>query len=165
MVNINLWYKHLSLRERQTLLIGALVLILIIVYFIIWEPYVQKRAQLEQAVIAQKENLRWMQAAAVEIELMRQSLNAALPSAKSRLSLLSLIDYSTRQGVLKNVEKRIEPKGDQEVRISFKAVNFTDFIQWLERLSNSHQIVVKTMEVESLSIPEQVKIVITLTNF
>jgi type II secretory pathway component PulM len=158
------WFKQLTHREQQSLLIAALVLVLMIIYFLFWEPLVKERAQLEQAVSAQKENLRWMQAAAIEIQQLRQSLDAAKPTAKNKPSLLSLIDHSTRQGVLEKTEKRIEPKGEQAVTVTLKAVNFTDFIQWLEQLSNNHQIIVKTIHIESLSTPEQVKIDITLTN-
>ena len=158
------WFKHLTHREQQTLLIGTIALTLMVGYFLFWEPLVKEWAQLEQAVSVQKESLRWMQAAAVEIKQLRQSLNAAKPTAKNKPSLLSLIDRSTRQGVLEKTDKRIEPKGEQEVRLTLKAVSFTDFIQWLEQLSNNHQIIVKTIHIEPLSTPEQVKIDLTLVN-
>jgi len=158
------WFKQLTLREQQTLLVGALVLVFIIVYFLVWEPLVKERAYLEQTVLVQKENLRWMQAAAVEIEQLRQPLNSATSAIKNKPSLLSLIDRSSRQGVLKKVEKRIEPKGEQEVRVTFKAISFTDFVQWLAQLANNHQIVVKIISIESLSTPDQVKINVTLNN-
>lgn len=156
------WFKHLTLREQQMLLIGAFVLIFIVVYFLFWEPLVKEHAQLEQTILAQKESLRWMQIAAVEIQQLRQPLHSTTSVAKNRPSLLSLIDSSSRQGVLEKVEKRIEPKGEQEVRVTFKVVSFTDFVQWLEQLSNNHQIVVKTISIESLSAPDQVKINLTL---
>ena len=58
------WFNQLAPRERRTLIIGAVALGGILVYFLVWEPFVTAHAQLANIVNAQKTTLRWMSSAA-----------------------------------------------------------------------------------------------------
>ncbi|KHD05250.1 hypothetical protein PN36_00030 [Candidatus Thiomargarita nelsonii] len=141
------WFKQLAPRERRTLIIGAVALGGILVYFMLWTPFVTARTQLENIVAAQKATLHWMQTAAFEVQQLRHQ---SPPTHKA--SLLSLIDQSTL------AQARIEPKGDSEVQVNFDEVNFTELMQWLGQLYNQHQVIVRTISIERLDSDDRVKV-------
>jgi len=148
------WFNQLNPRERYTLIIGAITLSLILSYFMLLEPIIKARAQLEIMVTAQHNTLRWMNTAAAEIQQLRGQSTAKHVQTRKQ-SLFSLIDKSTRQGVLAKANKRIEPKGDQKV-------SFTELMRWLGRLHNQHQVQVSSIHLEPKAIPDQVKVRLTL---
>jgi len=110
------WLNQLAPRERRVLIIGAVTLVIMMGYFMLWEPLVTARAQLENVVAAQKTTLRWMTDAAAEVKQLRFNTS---PTKTHKQSLLNLIDKSIRTGRLAKTNKRIEPKGKQEVQVRF----------------------------------------------
>jgi general secretion pathway protein M len=160
------WFKQLPLRERRTLIIGAIALSSILFYFLLWEPLITARTQLENIVASQKSTLQWMNDAAAEVQqLQHRPQTTSSPSKKPTQSLLSLIDRSTRIGAFRRANKRIEAKGKQEVRVNFEDVSFTDLMRWLGQLYNQHQIQVSTINIEQKHIPDKVKVRLTLKRF
>jgi len=157
------WFNRLATREQRVLLGGAVALGIILGYFMLWEPFVTARVQLKNIVKAQQVTLDWMYKAAAEVKQLRQQ-SSNLPAKVSKQSLLGLIDKSTRRGVLSKTNKRIEPKGEREVRVSFAKVSFTELGRWLSQLYNQHQVRVSTIHIERLSVPDMVKVRLTLKN-
>jgi len=66
------WFSQLAPREYRTLIIGIVSLGIIMGYFMLWEPLVIARLQLENVVAAQKNTLHWMNHAAAEVLQLRQ---------------------------------------------------------------------------------------------
>lgn len=155
------WFKQLALRERRALIIGMVALGIMIGYFMFIEPLVTARALLENIVSAQKNTLRWMNEAAAEVQQLRHDVGNS-PIKTHRQSLLSLIDKSTRNGELDKINKRIEPRGEQEVQVRFKTVSFTVLMRWLGQLYNQYQVQVNIISLENQSVPDQVKASLTL---
>ncbi|MDM8558477.1 type II secretion system protein M [Candidatus Parabeggiatoa sp. HSG14] len=154
-------FSQLAPRERYMLIIGTVTLFFIIGYFMLWEPLITHSKQLEKIVTAQTATLHWMQAASIEIQQLRRQSHSS--SAKTpRQSLLSLIDESTRSGILSKTNKRIEPKGEREVRVNFENVSFTELMRWLGKLYNQHQVQISTISIEGQHVPDKVKVRLTL---
>jgi general secretion pathway protein M len=149
------WFKQLAPRERRAIIYGAAALGCILVYFVLWAPFVTARAQLENIVAAQQITLDWMQAAAADVQQLRQQSRT---QSAHKPSLLSLIDKSTRTGALDKARKRIEPKGEREVRVNFEEVSFTELVRWLGQLYNQHQVQVSTISIERLDTSDRVKV-------
>ncbi|HEY9147524.1 MAG TPA: type II secretion system protein GspM, partial [Gammaproteobacteria bacterium] len=58
-------------RERYTLIAGAVVLLLLLVYLLLVEPFVVNLERLDKRVAAQQEDVAWMRAAVAEVERLR----------------------------------------------------------------------------------------------
>ncbi len=153
------WFNQLAPRERRVLIIGAVTLGGILLYFMLWEPFVTTHAQLKNIVAAQKVTLQWMKDAALEIQQLRRHTPS---SQTSEQSLLGLIDRSIRSGRLDKAHKRIEQKGEREVQVNFEEVSFTELMQWLGQLYNQHQVQVSSISLERLRTPDSVKVRLTL---
>jgi type II secretory pathway component PulM len=114
-------------------------------------------------VSADYKALEWMQNAAVEIKQLRQQQVNQTRSSSSQ-SLLALIDSSIRQQGLDKMNKRIEPRGENIVNVSFETVSFTALMTWLAALYNQHPIQVQQIHVEGLDKTDEVKINVILTD-
>ncbi len=161
MTIISNWLSQLEPRERHTLLVGALVLSALLLYFLVWEPFQAARAQLANIIASQERDLQWMQQAAGQIRQLRAT-QSAKPTRADTTSLLAIIDSSTRAGDLAKVSKRIEPQGETGVRVSFETVRFTFLVQWLAVLHTQHGIQVQALSLERDAAPDMVKARLTL---
>ena len=65
-----------SARERRTLLVGGLLLLVLLGYGGVYEPLRQARAKLAERLPAQRAELRLMRMQAVEIERLRRHLGS-----------------------------------------------------------------------------------------
>ncbi|MDM8564373.1 type II secretion system protein M [Candidatus Halobeggiatoa sp. HSG11] len=149
------WIEQLSSSERKTIIWGVIIVITASVYFLMWEPFTANYKQLQNIVAAQKDNLSWMQNAAAEVQSLRGRVSAPK-------NLLSLIDTSIRNNNLNKIDKRIEPKGKQEVLVSFSNVSFTELVQWLSKLYNQHKVQITAINIEHKLAPDQVAVKLTL---
>lgn len=155
MATIPAFLTQLEPRERHVLIGGAMVLTLLLGYFLLWEPFITARQQLETIVAAREQDLQWMQQAALEIQQLRQQPTMRSPATRTT-SLLTLIDSSTRTGDLATVNKRIEPQGDA-VRVNFSQVRFMHLMQWLALLQAQHGVQVQTVTLERAEGLDQVQ--------
>jgi general secretion pathway protein M len=152
--------NRLTPQDRRAFLIGITLLSVAITYFIWLEPFIESYQQLKNKVLAEQTHLLWMQQAAAEIQQLR--LQSSTSAVKPTESLAMLLDKSIAQSALKLVNKQVELKNEQEVRISFEEVNFTQLIHWLVQLHQQYQIQVSTISLERRSPPEMVKSVFVL---
>ncbi len=157
---MNRW-NQLSAREQRVLLLGGATLCVILLYFFAWQPFVVEKQRLTQQVSDQYATLQWMQQAAADIQaLQAQQMPAA--SSPVQTSLLALVDQSIRNGALSSINKRIEPKGDNQVRVDFTAVDFNHLLQWLTQLHNQHQVSISSLNLERLTQAGRVKAYVRL---
>ncbi|MCP4699405.1 MAG: type II secretion system protein M [Gammaproteobacteria bacterium] len=151
------WFSRLQRRERYALILGSGLLLAILGYFLMWEPFAAQRASLAKQVAAQRALHDWMEAAARQVRQLR-SRKGKVPEQ----SLLSLIDKSLRQSALNKVNKRIEPKSEQAVRVNFEQVAFNDLILWLARLQNRHGVRANSVAITRRKTPGIVSARLTL---
>jgi general secretion pathway protein M len=155
------WFNNLSYQARLVLL-GSLGLVIIIwSYLEWWQPFMANHIQLTHNIATQQQTLQWMTTAAAEIQQLRQQSHHATSQTNS-LSLLTLIDKSMRSGTLNSVNKRIESKDNQEVQLNFESVSFTELVRWLAQLYNQYQVQVDNVHIERLTVPDRVKVRLTL---
>jgi general secretion pathway protein M len=151
----NLSLDSLSERDRRTLLIGAVVAGLLLLYIII---------QLESSVssahkrIAKKQtDLAWMRTVAPELA---QSGGVARGSAGQ--SLIVVVDRSAREAGLANTLAGSEPSGPHGLSVRLQKAPFDTLISWLARLSQQNGIRVDTASIESAGSPGLVNAAIVL---
>lgn len=155
------WFLGLAPRERLIVAGGAAILLVLVLWLAVWEPLVQRTAQLEQSVAVQEETLAWMRQAAGEIEQLRRSGGPAAAGLQGR-SLLAAVDQATRAAGLNSGLKRIEPEGQNRVRVQFEGVAFDDFMRWLNGLQGQYGVFTQSITVEREEAPGRVNIRLTL---
>ena len=127
------YWNNLQSREQFTLAGATAILMVILCYLLLIEPYIEKRDRLERSITNQQEDLLWMRQAAGKFkQLDRESVQ----QGRGGKSLLTLIDQSTKKHKLNNMIKRIQPEGDK-VRVQFEKVSFNKMAVWLSELEQS----------------------------
>lgn len=159
--SVSIWFNRLQRREQWILLLGGLSLLLIFIYFFLWEPLAQNRQQLSQQIKVQEQDLQWMRQTALQIQQLRmQQIPHSSPVGSH---LLTIIENTIRNGDLAHINKRIEPQNEQTVRVSFERVEFGRLMQWLAVLQMQHQIHVQSISLERENQANQVRARLTLT--
>jgi general secretion pathway protein M len=153
------YWSNLQPRERYTLLGGAIVLALILLYALVIDPFSQELNRLQQSVKSQEEVLAWMHQASAEVKRLR----AGGPGAKRTpgQSLMSLIDASARSTGLSGAIKQIKPEAGG-VKVRLEGVAFDDMLRWLEQLHRNYSVSVTTLVMERLAQPGRVNASVAL---
>ncbi len=130
------WFVSLEANERRLLMIGAPLLLIMLLYVSVWEPLVNNVAELRTSTAEQESLLAWMRGAAQEVKQLRgRSGQRSKPTSSG--SLLSLVDRTAKSGGLGAALKRVQPDGDQKVRVWLEAASFDDTVRWLTSLFRS----------------------------
>lgn len=137
---------NLSSSERRTLAIAAVVSSILLLYVAMWKPVFSSAETLRQQLVTEKETLSWMRVASQEINVL-QGGNSVVVDRGGR-SLLSIVDQAARNNKLGLALKRVEPKGENEVRVRLEQASFNDVARWLSQLQNKYGISVKTITVD-----------------
>lgn len=155
------WWDGLATRERLILLGGGAVLVLVLLWALLWQPLASSVREQQAEVAAQRENLRWMQNAAAELQQLRGSGVQAGAGLAGR-SLLAVADQSARSAGLGNGLKRIEPESGNAVRVRLEGVAFDAVVVWLDGLAREAGVLATTIAVERAGAPGLVNVRLTL---
>lgn len=152
------WWDSLQERERRTLMIGGGALIVILFYFMIWLPGHQGAEQLERDVVEARLLHTFMQQAHREAQTFGGSTQQTPNANGSGQGLFALADQSARQAGLGNAIRRVEPSGENRVRVNLENAGFDDTIDWLVTLHARHGISVDNLTVRTGDAPGRVNV-------
>lgn len=136
---IRAWWNALAPRDQRTVAVGVLVVVAMLGWALVWHPLAMKRAELREAVDAQRRDLAYVRVAAAEVERLRAAGKHSRGDRQGR-SLLALADASARAGGLESALRRVEPVGASSVRVSFEFAGFDALIGWIEGLTRDYGI-------------------------
>ena len=141
------WFAGLEPRERLLVTGGGVVLLVLLLYLMIWEPIAGSYQTLNASVAEQKKTLVWMKQAAAELKLLQRSGSSTARGLGGR-SLLAVVDQSARSGGLGPAIKRIEPEGGKGVKLWLEGVAFDPMILWLGKITRTYQIETSIITIE-----------------
>ena len=150
------WWSGLAERERLVLGGGAAVLALLVAWLAVWEPLANARHR-------QQVNLAAARSLAVQIEALAASTpRGAAPLAGTGQSLLSIVDQSSKASAMAKPPSRLQPEGDNTVRIWLDDVPFDALLRWLGELQSRYGVRVDNADIERESGPGLVNARLTL---
>lgn len=136
------WFSGLNTRERRILMIGAVVLLVMLVYLVIWEPFDSRRSQLRASVEAQRNTYAWMLQASKEVKRLSGRGNRV---KRHTGSLLGTINNTAKTGLAGAIIKRVEEDRQQGVRVWIEQVAFDDLVKWLGKIQQQYGIRVSSL--------------------
>ncbi len=149
------WLASLEQRERHLVISGAVLLGLMLIYIVVWEPLTNTVDNLRVSTTEQASTLQWMQQAAQEVKKLRGSGSKRAKSTGGQ-SLLSVIDRTAKSGRLGVSLKRVQPDGEKRVRVWMEAANFDDVMRWLVLLNTRHGVSIENSVFEVKQEPGRV---------
>lgn len=135
--------------QQRLLVVAGTVLLGIVIIALIWGSFVKDARRLEEIVVEQRELEQWMQQAAQEAFQLRGITSGTVAVAGNK-SLLALADQTAKQSRLGQAMKRVEPEGQDKVRIQLDDALFDDMAQWLEKLELTYNIHVERISIDKL---------------
>lgn len=145
------WWQEREPGERWFLSIGAGAITLLLVYAFLWEPLQTRIAQQHATLAEQQGTLEWMRRASSEVRQLRTRA-ADQRTDGPQPSLLGILESSAREQGLRDRIGRMEPVGDDTVRLDLREVGFDRALRWIATLQQSHGVeVVETSVVANAS--------------
>lgn len=152
----------LEARERMFLVTGAAALLVFSLYLGVWRPMATGVVELRTSVDAQRATIQWMLSSAGEVRA-RQAGSKKTSLGLAGRSLLAVVDKSARGAGLGPVLKRVEPEGNDAVRVWLENAPFDKLITWIAGLSEKRGVAVRAITVERQNEKGWVNSRVTLT--
>jgi general secretion pathway protein M len=153
------WWGGLAQRERQVLSAGAAALALIVVYLALWQPLAQARSGRETALAEARALAIRLEALALEVQRNRGA-GGTITGADQ--SLLAVVDQSGKASRLGKPPSRLQPEGDNTVRVWVEDVPFDAVLRWLNDLQTRYGVRVDNADIERESAAGLVNVRLTL---
>ncbi|HID82236.1 MAG TPA: type II secretion system protein M [Chromatiales bacterium] len=122
------WFIALQPRERLIVTIAAIVLALMLLYLLAWNPISTRLHAARQDVAADRSLLVWMQKSNAEIKKLRGGTKRKAPNLN--ISLINAVESTARQAGIRKSITHLEPKGDTGISVQIKGANFDQLIRW-----------------------------------
>lgn len=152
---MNAWWTGLAPRERLIVGGGSVVLMLVLIYVLIWEPIANKREQVRTDISALSADLAWMQQVAGQVKRRAAQQGNQSSAGAARGSVLTLVEVSARAAGLHETLERVQPEG-QGARIWFAETGFDGLLSWLGELEQRQGLHVSQLAVDAGNAPGMV---------
>jgi type II secretory pathway component PulM len=142
-------WSHLSLKEKQAVIIGSSVLMLFILYQCIWMPVLGSLANMRQRITASQKTLVWMQAA-------DKTMQGSEIVQHKTISLVALLSEMQKQIKLAGLEPylgELKQAVNESVEMHFQKVEFDKLVVFLMAMTREYPISITQMTVNAQDTP------------
>ncbi len=147
-------WQQLSLREKRLVVITALVVMITLVHFVIWKPLQDGIETSRVRVNAQTNTLQLIREQAIEAQQLRAS--SSRTGTRGGGSLLVIIERTAQRKNLKSSLQKVQPEGQDGVRVWVENASFDQLIDWLALLENKNTIYVSEIIIEKQKEPGRI---------
>jgi general secretion pathway protein M len=136
------WYDSLEAREQILVLVGAIVVIVALLFSLVWVPIDKGHARVASSVNTWERSLL---AASGEI-----NANSVAVSSSQQAPII-IVDQTLRSRGLEQYRRRSQPTTANGIRVEFENVAFDELILWLGDLSDQHAMHVQAGSLSAIS--------------
>lgn len=140
------FYTNMTARERQ-MVVSAVVFVVLFIIYQAWTSFTAHSDNLQRRVANQQNTVAWMQQAAREVKSLRGS-EVVGERPKGKQLLLGLIDRTAKQNQLAGNLQKVQPEGEQGVRVWMENAAFNQVVSWLDVLQYKHGLVVSDVSMD-----------------
>ena len=131
-------YYALPERDRLSLIVLSVFLGLVSFYYLVWTPISDNLDSAKQKYDNKASTLQWMSDNETAARQASRQKGKASGGGRQGKSILTLVNQTSQK---KNIKvRRVEPKGDDGIRVWLDKVPFNDLMSWLHMLSNQYNI-------------------------
>lgn len=154
------WFRGLAARERVMVVACAVVVAVTVLFLGIWEPLLKAHRKYEADLVSARALGQRLEVIAAQAQSAHAAGGAA-PVATG-LSLLSAVDQAGKSGTLTKPLTRIQPEGDNEVKVWIDGVSFDALLRWIGELELRYGIDAQSVDIEKDATPGQVNVRLSL---
>lgn len=132
------WFEGLESREQLFVSLGAVIVIVALVYGLVWAPLDKGHRSMATSVSNWQSSL----AELAPLHGMAQAGGTPRTSAggSSQQSPIIIVDQTLRSRQLEQFRRRSQPTSSNGVRVEFENVAFDDLVLWLGDLSDQYSM-------------------------
>jgi type II secretory pathway component PulM len=153
------WWLNLSLREKQTLALGSVVIFIFLIYQLIFASVANSVDHLRDQLHKNKNLLGWMQESDKRIQLLEKNQQ---PHSKKTASLLSIVQDDLNQNPIAKNMTALQQADNDSIELHFQQVSFDNMMRWLITMTRQQQIIITQMTVVPSQSPGIVDVVLKL---
>jgi general secretion pathway protein M len=148
MDEIKNYWLGLQARERTVLGCGALVVAVILIYALLFQPLYRAIAHMEQVLPSLRSNLVWMRQTNQMLE-SGSDLGVIQESAGAGESLLSVLESTARRAnIRKSIQQMVPTQNNSEVRVVLEDADFNQWLFWVDTLYKMNGVDISQMTAE-----------------
>jgi general secretion pathway protein M len=151
------WYQGLQPREQRMVSIGAVSLVLLVLFGGILLPLQSATSAAVRHVVTQRDDLEWMQKNAPEIEAA-----GPLPSGDEHEPAVVIVDRVGRQSGLGDALRGTQPSPNG-VRVQLEGAPFDTLITWVATLDARYGLALDSITIDRGTRPGLVNANVTFT--
>jgi general secretion pathway protein M len=151
-------WDTLSAAEQKTIRRGAIVLLPLLAYGLLWQPAHDALPKLQASLPSLRAQAGQMAMQAGEVQKLRQSAQLAVLDSNA---LKSAVERSADEAGLNLI---VTPGEQNNVHISAEALSFEQWLQWLHTVERAQHIRVANAMLSASPVLGKVKIQATLSN-
>ena len=142
------WWQGLQQREQRLVLISAVVVVIGILYWGIWQPVRQYQSNQQQRLSVAQQQLEQLNAAIPQ-------LMAAKQGGRRSGSIAQIITQSARSSGV--TVSRMQPQADQ-LTLVLEDLSFAQLLGWLHNLQYQHGVRLVNLELATADKPGVVRV-------
>jgi general secretion pathway protein M len=148
MDEIKKYWTGLQPRERTILALGGLVVSVILLYALLLQPWYRALGHMDVALPQLRTDLVWMQQQSDALKTGSVKQSAAKLKGQGQ-SLLSVVQQTAKQAKVNQAIQQMTPaENSTEVRVVLDAVNFNQWLRWIDDLYKRYGVDVKQVTAE-----------------
>ena len=155
------WYENLEAREQVFVLVGAIFVVIALLFYGLWQPLDKRHTQVENNV----ENFERALAALQPLRELVANGNPNRPSGTpmSQQAPIIIVSQTLQSRGLEQYNRRSAPTPNG-VQVRFENIAFDDLVLWLGELGNSYGLIVQqgTMQLAPQAGPGRINASLTL---
>ncbi len=132
------WFESLEARERLFVGLGALIVVVSLIYGFVWTPLDNNHDTIATSVKDWQRSLDELRPLRGMAQSSSQSGNAG--ASANRQAPIIVVDQTLRSRGLEQFRRRSQPTSNNGIRVEFENVAFDDLVLWLGDLSNQHSM-------------------------
>ncbi|CZG87731.1 GspM family type II secretion system protein LspM [Legionella pneumophila] len=151
------YLNTLNDREKWMVIVAGVSLFIYGYYLLLYAPLSNQVNQKSTQLIEKTETLEWMK------QVRMQKRSAKRKESVDNSQLLTMLASQLKNNKTLKFPYQLQQTGSGDVQLTFDAVPFQNFIQWLAKINEVYSISIKQFDVEKTSTPGVTRLMIILS--
>ncbi|HAU1150604.1 TPA: type II secretion system protein M [Legionella pneumophila] len=151
------YLNTLNDREKWMVIIASISLLIYGYYLLLYAPLSNQVNQKSTQLIEKTETLEWMK------QVRMQKRSAKRKESVDNNQLLTILASQLKNNKTLKFPYQLQQTGSGDIQLTFDAVPFQNFIQWLAKINELYSINIKQFDVEKTSTPGVTRLMIILS--
>lgn len=139
-------WDQLALREKQVVSASVVLIILLVIYFLLWNPLNNEIHSLKNTIVDRQQTLLWMKINSHQIQLLETTLQKQSLASHQR-NVFGVIQKQIAKTPFSHQLTQLQQQDGRSVHMTFQQVDFDLFIGWLVQLWEEEGITVNQISI------------------